>query len=77
MYGKLLKIDRKITTLFQKISSEEYLKEKRDFVKKCPLNDCKGYLSLTNNLHCQLCEKIFCEDCFEEKKKIMYVTLIY
>ena len=38
--------------------------EKRKFVRKCPSENCKGFL--TTQWNCQLCEKHICKDCNEE-----------
>lgn len=39
--------------------------EKREFVRKCPSNDCRGFLS--TNLKCGICEIWACKDCNEIK----------
>ncbi len=38
--------------------------EKRQFVRKCPTENCKGFL--TTQWNCKLCEKHICKDCNEE-----------
>lgn len=42
----------------------EEAQEKRKFVRKCPSENCKGFL--TTQWNCQLCEKHICKDCNEE-----------
>ena len=42
-------------------------KDKTDtcvFVKKCPLDNCQGYLN--DKYHCALCDKTVCKDCHHE-----------
>lgn len=39
--------------------------ERRKFIRKCPNDDCRGFLS--NNLKCNICEKWACGDCREVK----------
>ena len=40
--------------------------EKRVFVRRCPVNDCKGFLS--TRWKCQLCDNNICSECNEVKK---------
>lgn len=40
-------------------------KEKRKFIKKCPSDGCRGFLS--SNYKCELCEIYVCSKCFEIK----------
>ena len=40
-------------------------KERREFVRKCPVEDCKGFLS--TSWKCGICEKRICPDCNEIK----------
>ncbi len=40
------------------------MKVKNEYKYKCPTIECNGYLN--NNYKCQLCEKNFCKDCFED-----------
>ena len=39
--------------------------ERREFIRKCPNGDCRGYLS--QNLKCNICEMWACGDCREVK----------
>jgi hypothetical protein len=39
--------------------------EKREFIRQCPANNCKGFLS--SSLKCPLCEVYACADCKEIK----------
>lgn len=39
------------------------LTEKREFIRQCPNNDCKGFLS--SSLKCGLCENWACKNCHE------------
>ena len=38
---------------------------KKEFVKKCPVDDCKGFLS--KQWHCELCDNKICPNCSEIK----------
>jgi hypothetical protein len=40
--------------------------EKIQFIKACPSNECRGFLS--SSYKCGICEKFFCPDCEIEKK---------
>ena len=40
-------------------------KEKRDFVMKCPLGECRGFLS--THYKCGLCESAICKECHKSK----------
>jgi len=40
--------------------------EKKEFVRKCPVNDCRGFLS--TRWKCDVCENYMCVDCNEIKK---------
>ena len=42
-------------------------KEKKVFIKKCPVNDCEGFLS--SSWKCGVCSTWVCPDCFEIKGK--------
>ncbi len=50
-----------------KYNGEHKVVEKKEFVKKCPVNDCNGFLS--TQWKCGLCENWVCPDCFETKGK--------
>src|SRR5574343_4773 len=43
------------------------IKEKRQFIRKCPYNDCKGFLSTA--LKCEICQNYSCKECREIKGK--------
>ena len=36
-----------------------------NYIKKCPLENCQGYLN--SHYNCALCEKSVCKDCYKEK----------
>lgn len=40
----------------------DYIKEKKQFIKKCPVGDCEGYLS--TSWKCGVCNTKVCHDCF-------------
>ena len=40
-------------------------RQKKVFVRKCPIEDCRGFLS--SNWKCETCDKHICKDCNEEK----------
>jgi hypothetical protein len=44
-------------------NGDEEKKERATFIKPCPVNDCKGFLS--NKYKCGLCTTYCCSDCFE------------
>tara|TARA_B100000073_G_scaffold334137_1_gene326338 strand:- start:43 stop:1194 length:1152 start_codon:yes stop_codon:yes gene_type:complete len=68
---KINEIDKQIKVLEQKrielkikLGREERIKT--EYIgKKCMSNECRGYLS--KSMKCGLCEKEFCNKCFEEK----------
>jgi len=41
--------------------------EKKSFIKKCPNNDCRGFLS--TRWKCGLCDTLVCSECHEIKKE--------
>lgn len=45
--------------------------EKKEFVRKCPVNDCRGFLS--TRWKCDVCENFICVDCNEIKKDDTHV----
>jgi hypothetical protein len=46
---------------------EDCIKEKRKFIRKCPKDNCKGFLSTA--LKCEICGYYSCKDCRELKGK--------
>lgn len=50
---------------FQCVSDVKEKTERRKFIKKCPNNDCRGFLS--TSWKCELCNIYVCKDCFEIK----------
>ena len=46
-------------------AGSENEKEKRVFVRKCPVNECRGFLS--TRWKCQICENNICSECNEIK----------
>ena len=63
-------LSRKYHEISQKIYRAEHakeaeVKEKREFIKHCPANDCMGYLSTA--WKCGLCNMWACPDCHEIK----------
>jgi hypothetical protein len=47
------------------ILADGHQAKKSEFIQKCPLNDCKGFLK--SNWACGLCDKTVCSRCFLEK----------
>lgn len=45
--------------------SEKIVEERKEFIRQCPNNDCKGFLS--SSLKCELCNKWTCAECREIK----------
>lgn len=43
-------------------------REKREFIMKCPLNECRGFLSTAYK--CGLCETMICKDCHKSKEEV-------
>ena len=48
-------------------NNEGTKKTRREFIRKCPAEDCRGFLS--TQWKCGLCEKHTCSDCHELKEK--------
>ena len=48
------------------MTEEKKEPERRQFIRPCPVNECKGYLSVA--LKCGLCEGWACKDCHRSKK---------
>lgn len=46
--------------------AEERKEEQKQFIKKCPGDDCRGFLSMAYK--CGTCDKFFCPDCNEVKQ---------
>ena len=63
LYDKLIQKRREIQTLGWSVFGDD--KEKKIFVKKCPDETCRGFLSTLYK--CGTCEKYFCGDCNELK----------
>lgn len=57
------RIKRELSQLIE--AKEEPKEERRAFVKKCPLNECRGFLS--TRYKCGLCSKKICKKCNEEE----------
>ena len=88
LYEMILNIDNQIThnrnLIYQyrhfRLTNYEK-KKKKKFIRKCPMQDCKGYLS--QQWKCELCNTNICKDCMdpildikthtcdEDKKKTM------
>lgn len=45
----------------------EEAKEKKQFVRKCPIEDCKGFLS--TRWKCDICDNYVCSECNEKKEE--------
>lgn len=69
IYDEIFKIENKINELLNlKSSLYDALNNsvvKSEFIRKCPNNDCRGFLS--TNLKCGICEIWACKDCNEIK----------
>jgi len=63
------KLDDKIRIVYIKMSELNNTSpsdiERRKYIKKCPLTDCRGFLSTQWN--CGVCDKKVCKDCNEER----------
>ena len=71
---KLVELDRKKRAKNDELYYMHYnnnnggeQKEKKVFIKKCPVNDCEGFLS--SSWKCGVCSTWVCPDCFEIKGK--------
>ena len=40
--------------------------KRREFIKKCPVDDCRGFLS--SRWKCEICDHLICKDCNQVKK---------
>lgn len=65
--NKLLNIQSEINTIQYKITTNNVDKdvEKKQFIKKCPNDDCRGFLSTAYK--CELCKIFVCSKCHEIK----------
>ena len=57
-------IDRKITQ-YKNMSLESIEKKRKKFIRKCPDQQCHGFLS--NRWKCEICNKTVCSKCLEFK----------
>ena len=64
---KLIELAVDILKISGEINTTKQIKDRAVFVKKCPNNDCRGFLS--SSWKCGLCEKFFCKDCHKEKNE--------
>ena len=62
---QIRELKAQLNQLHNQPESSQMAEERRKFIKKCPLEDCKGFLS--TQWKCQLCEKHICRHCYEEK----------
>lgn len=58
---KNIKITNKINELEKEININKIKKEKIIYIKKCPINNCKGYIS--TKYICELCNINICKSC--------------
>ena len=64
---ELRKKSNDIQKQYMSLHVERYKKpDKQQFVKGCPSNTCRGFLSTAYK--CGTCEKYFCPDCYEVKQ---------
>ena len=70
LYNMILNVDnqilynRNLIYQYRRFQLTPYeKKEKRKFIRKCPIQDCKGYLS--QKWKCELCKVTICKDCME------------
>ena len=71
LVNKKVEVNNKISELTMQIYKYKNAKvkkevEKTQFIKACPSNGCRGFLS--SAYKCGICEKFFCPDCEIEKK---------
>ena len=52
---------------FNSINSNEKDQQKQTFLKKCPVNDCRGFLNCAYK--CELCKTVACSKCFQPKEE--------
>ena len=71
-YESMIKIKRdQMTALYSRISnlnidnSQDLVEENRKFIRKCPINDCRGFLS--SRWKCGTCDTYICNKCNEIK----------
>lgn len=63
----LIELAVDILKISGEINTNKQIKDRAVFVKKCPSDDCRGFLS--SSWKCGLCEKFFCKDCHKEKNE--------
>ena len=64
---EIWRLENKIRERDIKIRNSQYVREKKQFIKKCPVGSCEGYLS--TSWKCGVCNTKVCPDCFEIKSK--------
>jgi len=62
-----LSLENNIREREEKIQNSKYINPKTQFIKKCPVENCEGYLSTA--WKCGVCNKKVCQDCFTIKAK--------
>jgi len=63
--AKILAADMKMRAAGEVLNGRQ--KEARQFIMKCPAEECRGFLSTA--WKCGTCQKFFCADCHAEKKE--------
>lgn len=63
---RIFDLQLKVEVLQYKIANRVRNTEKRQFVRACPADECKGFLS--TQWKCGLCEQYTCKECHEIKK---------
>ena len=61
---RIRQLDRELWTARGVLTGQER-PEAREFIMKCPAEDCRGFLS--NAWKCGTCEKFFCSECHAQK----------
>jgi len=63
LYKERVRVEEKIYLLRHTSSNIDEREERRRFVRKCPVEDCRGFLS--TQWRCGVCEKHICSKCNE------------
>lgn len=65
VYEEIAKLDQQIRRKYVDMGRRSDVKEKREFIRACPSNGCKGFLS--TSWKCGLCNVWVCPHCHEVK----------
>lgn len=62
---QIFDLQMKIDCLQFRLTNDKHTVERKQFIRSCPVNNCKGFLS--TQWKCGLCDTYTCKDCLEVK----------